>query len=75
MAHETKAMFQRSVDGAITSEELDRAFNLYLDRKYGPCTFYSETNVFRNVRDIRDRSLLNLSEAEATARRPSTART
>jgi hypothetical protein len=33
---EAKAMFQRYVDGEMTSEELDRAFDLYFDRKYGP---------------------------------------
>lgn len=31
---EAKAMFQRYVDGELTSEELDRAFDLYFDRKY-----------------------------------------
>ena len=33
---EAKAMFQRYVDGEMTSEELDREFDLYFDRKYGP---------------------------------------
>jgi Antitoxin VbhA len=33
---EAKAMFQRYVDGAVTSEELDRGFDMYFDRKYGP---------------------------------------
>jgi hypothetical protein len=33
---ETKALFQRYVDGDMTSEELDRAFEIYLDREYGP---------------------------------------
>lgn len=30
------AIFQRYVDGDITSEELDRVFDMYFDRKYGP---------------------------------------
>ena len=33
---EAKAMFQRYVDGEVTSEELDRGFDMYFDRKYGP---------------------------------------
>jgi hypothetical protein len=33
---ETKALFQRYVDGEPTSEELDRAFEACLDREYGP---------------------------------------
>jgi hypothetical protein len=33
---EAKAIFQRYVDGDLTSEELDRAFDRYFDRKYGP---------------------------------------
>ena len=33
---EAKASFQRYVDGELTSEELDRAFDMYFDRKYGP---------------------------------------
>ena len=33
---EAKAMFQRYVDGELTSENLDRAFDRYFDRKYGP---------------------------------------
>ena len=33
---EAKAIFQRYVDGDLTSEELDRAFDQYFDRKYGP---------------------------------------
>jgi hypothetical protein len=33
---EAKAMFQRYVDGEMTSEELDREFDRYFDRKYGP---------------------------------------
>ena len=35
-SEETKALFQRYVDGELTSEELDRAFAAYLDREYGP---------------------------------------
>ena len=31
-----KAIFQRYVDGELTSEEMDRAFEAYLDREYGP---------------------------------------
>jgi hypothetical protein len=30
------AMFRRYVDGELSSEELDRAFDRYFDRKYGP---------------------------------------
>jgi antitoxin VbhA-like protein len=33
---EVKALFQRYVDGELTSEELDHAFDMYFDRKYGP---------------------------------------
>ena len=33
---EAKVIFQRYVDGDLTSEELDRAFDQYFDRKYGP---------------------------------------
>lgn len=33
---EAKALFQRYIDGEMTSEELDRAFDLFFDRKYGP---------------------------------------
>jgi hypothetical protein len=33
---EAQAMFQRYVDGEVTSDELDRAFDRYFDRKYGP---------------------------------------
>ena len=33
---EAKAMFQRYVDGDISSAELDRAFDVYFDQKYGP---------------------------------------
>jgi hypothetical protein len=33
---EAKVMFKRYVDGEMTSEELDREFDLYFDRKYGP---------------------------------------
>jgi hypothetical protein len=35
-SEEAKAMFQHYVDGELTSEELDRAFDRHLDRKYGP---------------------------------------
>jgi hypothetical protein len=35
-SEETKALFQRYVDGELTSEELDRAFEAYLNREYGP---------------------------------------
>ena len=31
-----KAIFQRYVDGELTSEEMDRAFDAHLDREYGP---------------------------------------
>jgi hypothetical protein len=31
-----EAMFQKYIDGEVTSEELDRAFDRYFDRKYGP---------------------------------------
>jgi hypothetical protein len=33
---EAEAIFQQYVDGEATSEELDRAFDRYFDRKYGP---------------------------------------
>ncbi len=33
---EAKAIFQRYVEGEVTSEELDRLFDNYLDRAYGP---------------------------------------
>jgi hypothetical protein len=33
---EAKALFQRYVDGDLTSKEIDRAFDQYFDRKYGP---------------------------------------
>jgi len=33
---EAKAIFQRYIDGELTSEELDRTFDLFFDRKYGP---------------------------------------
>jgi len=36
ISSEARAMFQQYVDGALSSEELDRAFNQYFDRKYGP---------------------------------------
>jgi len=35
-SEEPKAMFRRYVDGQLTSDELDRAFDQFLDRKYGP---------------------------------------
>jgi len=35
-SEETKALFQRYVDGELTSEELDLAFEAYLEREYGP---------------------------------------
>ena len=35
-SEEAKALFHRYVDGELTSEGLDRAFDVYLDRKYGP---------------------------------------
>ena len=35
-SEEAKAMFQRYVDGELTSEDLDRAFDQFFDRKYGP---------------------------------------
>ena len=33
---EATALFQRYVDGELTSAELDRAFAVYLDHEYGP---------------------------------------
>ena len=33
---EAVGIFQLYVEGDLTSEELDRAFDLYFDRKYGP---------------------------------------
>ena len=33
---EALALFQRYIDGEMTSEELDHAFDLYFDRKCGP---------------------------------------
>ena len=33
---EAKILFQRYVDGELTSDELDLAFDVYLDGKYGP---------------------------------------
>jgi hypothetical protein len=35
-SEEAKVLFQRYVDGDVTSEELDQAFDRYIDRKYGP---------------------------------------
>jgi hypothetical protein len=39
---EAKAMFQRYIDGDLTSEDLDRAFDRYFDRKYGPVRLPSD---------------------------------
>jgi len=36
---EAEAMFRQYVDGKLSSEELDRAFDRYFDRKYGPVRF------------------------------------
>ena len=36
ISSEAQTMFQRYVDGDLSSEELDRAFDRYFDRKYGP---------------------------------------
>lgn len=36
ISSEAQAMFQQYVDGEVTSEELDRAFDRLFDRKYGP---------------------------------------
>jgi hypothetical protein len=33
---EAKVLFQRYIDGELTSEELDQAFDHYFDSKYGP---------------------------------------
>lgn len=33
---EALALFARYVEGELTSDELDRAFDAYFDRKYGP---------------------------------------
>ena len=33
---EAEALFQQYIDGELTSDELDRAFDRYFDRKYGP---------------------------------------
>jgi hypothetical protein len=33
---EAQTMFRQYVDGNLTAEELDRAFDQYFDRKYGP---------------------------------------
>jgi hypothetical protein len=35
-SEEAKVIFQRYVDGELTSEELDRTFDRFFDRKYGP---------------------------------------
>ena len=36
VSSEAQAMFQQYVDGDLSSEELDRGFERYFDRKYGP---------------------------------------
>ena len=36
ISSEAQALFQRYVDGEVTSEELDQAFDHYFDLKYGP---------------------------------------
>lgn len=36
VSSEAQAIFQQYVDGDLSSEELDRAFDRYFDRKYGP---------------------------------------
>lgn len=33
---EAQMLFQKYIDGHLTSEELDQVFDQYLDRKYGP---------------------------------------
>ena len=33
---DAKALFGRYVDGELSAKELDHAFNLLFDRKYGP---------------------------------------
>lgn len=33
---DAKALFQRYIEGELSSEELDRAFDVFFDRKYGP---------------------------------------
>ena len=33
---EAQSIFQRYVEGELSSEELDRALDRYFDRKYGP---------------------------------------
>ena len=33
---EANALFQRYIDGDISSEELESAFDSYFDRRYGP---------------------------------------
>ena len=33
---EAKAIFQRYVDGELTSEEMDKEFDAFITRKYGP---------------------------------------
>jgi hypothetical protein len=35
---DAKVLYQRYFEGQVTSEELERAFDLYLDSKYGPAT-------------------------------------
>ena len=36
ISSEAEALFQQYVDGKVSSEELDGAFDRYFDRKYGP---------------------------------------
>ena len=36
ISSEAETMFRQYVDGKVTSEELDTAFDRYFDRKYGP---------------------------------------
>jgi hypothetical protein len=33
---EAVALFQQYIDGELTSDELDQAFDAFFDRKYGP---------------------------------------
>ena len=36
ISSEAEALFQQYVDGEVSAEELDGAFDRYFDRKYGP---------------------------------------
>jgi hypothetical protein len=36
ISSEAQSIFRQYVDGDLSSEELDRAFDRYFDRKYGP---------------------------------------